>query len=92
VSPIDLSIHLLSFVAPALVVAVLVALAGSLLLPRSGRPQRWWLPVALNFIAGVAVLAAGLWWFGRDGKMATYTALVIAVATCQWLSGRAWRS
>jgi zinc transporter ZupT len=92
VSPIDLSIHLLSFVAPALVVAVLVALAGSLLLPRSGRPQRWWLPVALNFIAGVAVLASGLWWFGRDGKMATYTALVIAVATCQWLSGRAWRS
>jgi hypothetical protein len=40
----------------------------------------------------VAVLASGLWWFGRDGKMATYTALVIAVATCQWLSGRAWRS
>lgn len=91
-SPLALAVHLLSFVAPALVMAVLVALAGRLVLPRSGRPQRWWLPVALNFIAGVAVLGAGLWWFGRDGKMATYSALVIAVATCQWLSGRAWRS
>ena len=91
-SPLALAVHLLSFAAPALVVAVLVALAGRLVLPRSGRPQRWWLPVALNFIAGVAVLGAGLWWFGRDGKMATYSALVIAVATCQWLSGRAWRS
>ena len=90
--PLALAVHLLSFAAPALVVAVLVALAGRLVLPRSGRPQRWWLPVALNFIAGVAVLGAGLWWFGRDGKMATYAALVIAVATCQWLSGRAWRS
>jgi hypothetical protein len=92
VSPIDFAVHLLSFVAPALAVALVVALAGTLVLPRSGRPQRWWLPFALNFIAGVAVLVAGLWWFGRDGKMATYAALVIAVATSQWLSGRAWRS
>jgi hypothetical protein len=92
VSPLDLAIHLLSFVAPAFVIAVLIALAGRLVLPRSGRPQRWWLPVALNFIAGVAVLAAGLWYFGRDGKMATYTAVVVVVATSQWLSGRAWRS
>ena len=91
-SPLDLSIHLLSFVAPALAVALLVALAGRLVLPRSGRPQRWWLPFALNFVAGVVVLAAGLWWLGRDGKMVTYAALVITVATCQWLSGRAWRS
>jgi zinc transporter ZupT len=91
-SPLDFAVHLLSFVAPALVVAIVVALTGRLVLPRSGRPQRWWLPLTLNFLAGVAVLAAGLWWFGRDGKMATYAALVIAVATCQWLSGRAWRS
>jgi len=92
VSPVDLAIHLLSFVAPALAVALLVALAGPLVLPRAGRPHRWWVPVALNFIAGVAVLVAGLWLFGRDGKMTTYSALVLVVATCQWLSGRAWRS
>ena len=91
-SPLDFSIHLLSFVAPALVVAFLVALAGPWVLPRSGRPLRWWLSAAVNFVAGVAVLAGGLWFFGRDGKMLTYAAMVAAVATAQWLSGRAWRA
>ena len=88
---LDLARHLLSFVAPAFAVAVLVALAGRVVLPRASRPQRWWAPLALNFVAGVLVLLAGLWFFGRDGKMATYAALVLVVATCQWLSGRAWR-
>jgi hypothetical protein len=92
VSPLDFSIHLLSFVAPALVVALLVALAGPWLLPRSGRPLRWWLPMVANFVAGVSVLIAGLWFFGRDGKMLTYAAMVVAVATAQWLSGRGWRA
>jgi len=87
-----LSIHLLSFVMPALVVALLVALAGSWVLPRSARPLRWWVSAAVNFVAGVAVLAGGLWFFGRDGKMLTYAAMVAAVATAQWLSGRAWRA
>jgi hypothetical protein len=91
-SPLDFATHLLSFVAPALAVAVLVGLAGRFVLPRAGRPQRWWLPFVLNFLAGVLALAAGLWYFGRDGKMATYAAMVLAIATCQWLSGRAWRT
>jgi hypothetical protein len=92
VGPLDFAIHLLSFAAPAIVVALLVALLGRLILPRGARPQRWWLPVFWNFLAGVAVLLAGLWFFGRDGKMATYAALVLVVATCQWLVSRAWRN
>jgi hypothetical protein len=40
----------------------------------------------------VAASAAGLWYFGRDGKVATYAAVVLAVATAQWLAARAWRS
>ena len=88
----DVAKHVLGFLAPALAVAVLVALAGRLVLPRHSRPAHWWTPVALNFVAGVLVLAAGLWYFGRDGKMATYAALVVVVATCQWLSGRGWRT
>ena len=40
----------------------------------------------------MAALAAGLWYFGVDGKMATYAALVVAIASCQWLSGRAWKA
>jgi hypothetical protein len=46
---------------------------------------------AINFIVGVAVLSAGLMIFGRDGKMATYVALVLACATSQWLLAGSWR-
>jgi hypothetical protein len=37
------------------------------------------------------VLVAGLAWWGVDGKMATYAALVVVIATSQWLFGRARR-
>jgi hypothetical protein len=84
--------HLLGFMAPALAVALLVTLAARLVLPRKASGLGWWAMAGINFLAGLAVLAAGLWVFGRDGKMATYSALVIAVATCQWLTGRGWRS
>lgn len=83
--------HFAGFLAPALVVAVVVALAARIVLPPAARPRSWGMAVALNTLAGVLVLAAGLWYFGRDGKMATYAALVLVVATVQWLSGRAWR-
>ena len=91
-SLLELLRHLFSFVAPALVVAVLVATAARLVLPPAARPRSWWLAVGINLATGILVLGAGLWFFGRDGKMATYAALVLAVATAQWISGRAWRS
>ena len=90
--PIDFSIHLLSFFAPSFAVAVLVSLAGRVLLPRNNQPKRWWLPVSLNFLAGAAALVGGLVLFGRDGKMLTYAAMLVAIASAQWLGGRAWRS
>lgn len=91
-SLLELVRHLLSFLAPALAVALLVALCARFLLPPAARPRSLWLAVALNFAAGALVLGAGLLYFGRDGKMATYAAMVFAVATTQWLAGRAWRS
>jgi hypothetical protein len=91
VSPIGFFHHLLSFIAPALALAVLLAAAARFLLPRGTAALGWWGSVALNFIAGLAVLATGLWFWGRDGKMATYAAMVLVVATCQWFSGRAWK-
>jgi len=36
-------------------------------------------------------LACGLWFFGNDGKMATYAAMVMLVASCQWVGVKAWR-
>ena len=46
---------------------------------------------AINFIVCLSVLIIGLILSGRDGKMLTYLAMVIASATVQFvLSGR-WR-
>jgi hypothetical protein len=90
--PLDFLTHLLSFAAPALAVAVLVTLLARLLLPRNPQRPGWLVSFALNFAAGLVALGVGLWYFGRDGKMLTYAAMVLVVATCQWLSGRAWRA
>ena len=90
-NPLDLLVHLLSFAAPALAVAFFVAL-GARLVFREGHRPGWWASLAANTVAGLLALGAGLWWFGRDGKMATYAVLVVAVATAQWLAGRGWRS
>jgi hypothetical protein len=87
----DLLIHLLSFLAPALAVAVLVALAGPLFTTAQAKRRAWWTHAAINAVAGLGVLVAGLWWWGVDGKMTTYAALVVVVATCQWFFSAAWR-
>ncbi|HUR90481.1 MAG TPA: hypothetical protein VMZ74_15450 [Ramlibacter sp.] len=88
--PSQFALHLLGFVAPALFVGLAVAV-GARWVRLSPQPLRWWVHAAINFTAGVAVLAAGLWHFGVDGKMATYAALVAAVATTQWLCSRGWK-
>jgi hypothetical protein len=88
---LDFLKHALSFALPALAVAVLVALGGRWLLPKTAPRPAWWSLLAINSLAGLAAMAAGLWYFGRDGKMASYAAMVLAVATAQWLAGRAWR-
>ena len=89
--PLDLLFHLLSFAAPAAAVAAMAAAASRWILPASSQGLSWWTHAAINCVAGVAVLAAGLWWWGVDGKMATYAALVAIVATSQWLMTRGWR-
>jgi hypothetical protein len=90
--PLDILLHLLSFAAPALAVAGLVALAARFFMPRRAGLSAWWVPFALNSAAGVAVLTAGLWHYGVDGKMATYAALVAGVALCQWVCSRSWQA
>ena len=89
--PQDFLIHFAGFVAPAVFLALALPSAGWLALPSTRGRMPWWVQAAVVFLAGAAVLAAGLWWFGRDGKMATYGAMVVAAATLQWLAVRAWR-
>ena len=83
--------HLIGFMAPAVAVAVLVAIGARVVMPGRAVSPPWWMQFAINSVVGLLVLAAGLWHFGVDGKMATYAALVTAVASSQWAIHRGWR-
>ncbi len=79
--------HLLNFTAPALGLAALLGLALWLRSPRRGLETTWhstaWLAAS-----GVLVLVAGLAIFGRDGKVATYAALVVVMGSVAWWRAR----
>ncbi|MBS0509215.1 MAG: hypothetical protein JSR53_17725 [Proteobacteria bacterium] len=90
-SPLAALNHLLNFAAPALALALLLVLASHLFMRKMAITHGWLVPVAINFVVGCTVLAGGLAWLGRDGKMLTYAALVLACASSQWLLLRGWR-
>ena len=83
--------HLLNFIAPAFFMALGLALCARIFKQNKVGAQSFIAQVAINFILGCAVLLAGLWLFSRDGKMATYAALVCLSAFCQWVLSRGWR-
>lgn len=85
---LDLSIHLMNFLAPALAVAVVVALVAPWVMPNRAAALGMAAQAAINFVAGAMALGLGLWFFGRDGKMASYAALVLACACSQWWQRR----
>lgn len=87
--PSDLLAHLMGFVAPAAFLALVLPAVARLL--RVSRAGAFWPQAGAVFVASVLALAAGLWWFGRDGKMATYAAVVLVAATAQWVASRAWK-
>jgi len=88
--------HLLNFVLPAAAVALLLVLSSRVLggIFRSKTPlaATWWAQAAIVFAVNVAVLAAGLLFFGHDGKMLTYAAMVAGAALCQWVLLGAWKA
>jgi hypothetical protein len=90
--PTDLALHLLNFIAPALFIAVLMPLAARIFMKKKSAALAWRTQAAINFVVGLLLLTAGLWFFGQDGKMATYAALVLGCATSQALMLRNfWR-
>lgn len=89
--PLDLLLHLGGFLAPALAVALFVSLLARLLLPGLTANRAWSLSLVAGFLVGAAALAAGLVLFGRDGKMLSYAALVLACAGTEWAVSRGWR-
>jgi hypothetical protein len=76
--------HLANFMAPAIGVAVLLW-ATPRLWPKA-KAGRWTAQRELLVLCtlGTVVLLAGLLLFGRDGKMLSYTALVLAQGSLMW--------
>lgn len=88
--------HLLNFVAPALFLGLLLALGGWWLQPHQPRRAApvlrlsWPKQAAINSAVGCVVLLLGLLHGERDGKILTYTALVLGCASSQWIMLRPW--
>lgn len=88
---IDLLIHLINFALPALVVGLVLPLLTRLTPMGRQAGLGWRRQAGVNMLAGLLVLVAGLWFWGQDGKLLTYVAMVVVCATSQWLMAGAWR-
>ncbi len=84
--------HVLNFLAPALWLALLLPLLSRWIFRKKGKGPGLGLQVTVNFALCLLVLGFGLWFFGRDGKMATYLTMTVVGATSQWLMLRGWRA
>lgn len=88
-SAIDAFWHLLGLFLPALGTGLIAATAAKGLLWRAElRRVRWLRLVAWACAAGALALLGGLVLFGRDGRMASYGAMVVASALALWWAGR----
>jgi hypothetical protein len=76
--------HALNFFLPAAFVAAVMGFSGCFF--KKKRPAILSFPAefAIHFVACSAVLVLGLVLSGRDGKMLTYAAMVLASAALQW--------
>jgi len=80
--------HVLGLFLPALGTGVIAAAAAKGLLWRVElRRVRWLRLIAWACAAGSLALLAGLLLFGRDGRMASYGAMVAASALALWWAG-----
>lgn len=82
--PLDALWHLLNFFAPALVVGAFASALTKLFWLRELKSVSWMRLAAWSVVAGSAVLVGGLVVTGRDGRMATYAAMVVGIAVSLW--------
>jgi Flp pilus assembly protein protease CpaA len=87
----DFLLHLFNFVAPAFGVAVLLPLGARWVFGAKAGGMSWSRQVLVIGLVGSLVLWAGLWLLGRDAKMLTYAALILACATCQFVMNHSGR-
>ena len=85
---VDLLTHTANFVAPCIFVGFFMAVTAPWLFKKS--PQRHPLVTRtrLSSLAEALAMAAGLWFFGNDGKMMSYLGLALASALSQLWLGR----
>ena len=81
---VDFIVHLLNFAAPALSIALLVALLARIFVEKQAVALVWYAQAAINCVVCLVLMLAGLWYFGRDGTIASYAAMVLGCATSQW--------
>jgi hypothetical protein len=85
--PLDAFWHLLNLFVPAVATGLLAAAAAKLLWRRELGAVPWRRLAVPAALAGSAVTLAGLVVFGRDGRMATYAAMVLVTALTLWWRG-----
>jgi len=85
--PLDVFWHLGNFCLPGLALGALAAALAKLLWRRELAPVRYSRLAVPAGVACAAVALAGLVLLGRDGKMATYGAMVAACALTLWWRG-----
>jgi hypothetical protein len=85
--PLDALWHLLNFFGPALGVGCLAAVATKLLWRRELAAVSLKRLAAWACGAGTLMTVGGLIVFGRDGRMATYAAIVLGSALALWWAG-----
>ena len=85
--PIDAFWHLSNLFLSALLLGALAAALAKLLWRRELAGVRWRRLATAAAAAAAAVVLLGLVVFGRDGRMATYAAMVLACAAVLWWRG-----
>ncbi len=80
---IDVFFHLLNLVAPALVVAGVLAWVGHKMIPAGAKAYPTRAIWGVNALAGIAVLLLGMLIWGQDGKIVTYAFLIAIQAGIQ---------
>ena len=85
--PIDALIHLFNLIAPGLGLGLISAALAKLLWRRELAAVAWRRLAGWGASASTVALLAGLVITGRDGRMATYGAMVLACALSLWWAG-----
>lgn len=83
-SPTDAFWHLLNFFVPALGLGAVAAAFTKLLWRRETQNLTWWRLAGPACAAAAAATVGGLLFYGQDGRMGTYAAMVLVAALTLW--------